>query len=177
MTAYQVIGPRTVRDDEGREHDFLDAVSKLHWVDQRCPSMPHQYVHKFNSPHGPADPVAYAVVEKMLGAKNPDTYTAYFRGGGSPNRYWEAPDGQRYWMTFFMINRCWPHSVEPPRRVDQGAKPIAWEGCPLAPYGSPLYERYKKGWLPTEDAIAAGYQPCVSCQIKANVRRRSAVST
>ena len=40
-----------------------------------------------------------------------------FLGYQSPNRYWEAPDGRRYWLTFYMINRCWPDSVEPLRRV------------------------------------------------------------
>jgi hypothetical protein len=99
--------------------------------------MPHDYAHQRKS-----DPLPYAVVERMLKASNPDSYRAYFRGYQTPNRYWEAPDGRRYWLTKFMINRCWPASVEPLRRVDQGAKPITdWDGPPFAPNGIGLYER------------------------------------
>ncbi len=61
----------------------------------------------------------------------PDSFLAYFRGYQRPNRYWEAPDGLRYWRTRFELNRCTLDSVEPPRRVDQGAKPIRdWVGPP-----------------------------------------------
>jgi hypothetical protein len=123
--------------------------------------MPHQYAHKRNS-----DPLAYGVVERMLRADNRETYRAYFRGYPSPNRYWDAPDGQRYWLTMYMINRCEPDSVEPPRRVDEGAKPIVnWDGPPHAPNGSRLYEQLRPGkWWPTEEAIAAGHVPCKACQ-------------
>ena len=63
----------------------------------------------------------------MLTAGNAATYRAYFRGYQSPMRYWEAPDGRRYWLKF-MINRCWPDSVERLRRVDEGATAITdWE--------------------------------------------------
>lgn len=50
-----------------------------------------------------------------------------------------------------MINRCWPDSVEPLRRVDMGAKAIAgWDGPPFAPNGIGVYKRNAKGtWRPT----------------------------
>ena len=130
-----------MRDVDGREHDVLEAVAALPWVSQLCPLMPHDYAHKFKS-----DPQSYGVVERMLKASNPDSYRAYFRGYPTPNRYWEAADGRRYWLTMFMINRCWPDSVEPLRRVDEGAKPIRdWDGPPFEPNGAGLYERDAKG--------------------------------
>jgi hypothetical protein len=132
--------------------------------------MPHDYAHKFKS-----DPLAYAVVERMLKADNPESYKAYFRGYQSPNRYWDAADGRRYWLTKFMINRCWPDSVEPLRRVDQGAKAItAWDGPPWAPDGIGLYERRASGWWPTAAALEGGYQPCKACQKKAPAEVHSA---
>jgi len=167
MKGFQIVGPGTVRDAGGRDHDVLEAIDNLPWVDQTCPGMPHQYAHLRRS-----DRVDYGVVDTMLTAKNHETYRAYFRGLPTPLRYWEAPDGQRYWLTMYMINRCLPDSVEPPRRVDEGAKPIPWDTFLLAPKGSHTYERYKNGWIPTEEAIAAGYRPCASCQTKVDVRRR-----
>jgi hypothetical protein len=163
MSGFVIIDSRTVRDPEGHDHDVLAAMDALAWVSQTCPVMPHEYAHKFKS-----DPVAYTVVERMLLAGNPDTYRAFFRGYATPNRYWDAPDGRRYWLTKFMINRCSPDSVEPPRRVDEGAKAIPdWDGPPWAPNGSGLYERGATwGWWPTAKALADGYQPCRACQRK-----------
>lgn len=159
----EIIDSRTVRDQEGQYHDVLESIMSLTWVPQLCTLMPHDYAHKLKS-----DPHAYAVVERMLKASNPDSYRAYFRGYQSPNRYWDAPDGRRYWLTMMMINRCLPDSVEPLRRVDQGARAIPnWDGPPWAPIGKGLlYERHegRKGWWPTEQALADGYQPCKSCQ-------------
>ena len=110
MLKFEIVNSRTVRDQEGRDHDVLESIDALPWVSQLCPQMPHDYAHKLKS-----DPLAYAVVERMLKASNPDSYRAYFRGYQSPNRYREAPDGRRYWLTNMMINRCWPiasrHSV------------------------------------------------------------------
>jgi len=162
MFELEIVDSRTVRDQEGRTHDVLESINSLPWVHQLCPQMPHDYAHKLKS-----DPHAYAVVERMLKASNPESYRAYFRGYQSPNRYWEAPDGRRYWLTMFMINRCWPDSVEPLRRVDQGAKAIPdWDGPPWAPRGIGLYEHdvKRKGWWPTEKALAGGYKPCKACQ-------------
>ena len=161
MLKFEIVNSRTVRDQEGRDHDVLESIEKLPWVHQLCPQMPHDYAHKLKS-----DPHAYAVVERMLKAGNPESYRAYFRGYQSPNRYWEAPDGRRYWLTRMMINRCEPDSVEPLRRVDQGAKPIPdWDGPAFAPNGIGLYERDAKGvWWPTEKALTDCYQPCIACQ-------------
>ena len=173
MLGLEIVDSRTVRDQEGRDHDVLESINALPWVSQLCPQMPHDYAHKFKS-----DPHAYAVVERMLKASNPDSYRAYFRGYQSPNRYWDAPDGRRYWLTMFMINRCWPDSVEPLRRVDQGAKAITdWDGPPWAPNGIGKYELDAKGgWWPTEKALADGYQPCKACQRGSNRRAKSLVA-
>ena len=163
MFELEIVDSRTVRDQEGRHHDVLESIEKLPWVHQLCPQMPHDYAHKLKS-----DPHAYAVVERMLKASNPASYRAYFRGYQSPNRYWEAPDGRRYWLTRMMINRCRPEDyVDPLRRVDQGAKAIPdWDGPVFAPSGIGLYERdpKRKGWWPTEKALAGGYKPCKVCQ-------------
>jgi hypothetical protein len=102
----------------------------------------------------------------MLKAANPETYRAYFRGYRSPNRYWDAPDGQRYWLTRMMINRCRPDSVEPLRLVSEGATSIPdWDGPPWAPDGIGIYEQSADGrWWPTAAALAGGFQPCRACQ-------------
>jgi hypothetical protein len=162
MLGLEIIDSRTVRDQEGRDYDVFESINSLPWVKQLCPQMPHEYAHKLKS-----DQHAYAVVERMLKASNPDSYRAYFRGYQSPNRYWDAPDGRRYWLTMMMINRCLPDPDEPLRRVDQGAKAITdWDGPPWAPNGIGLYERDAKlkGWWPTERALADGYPPCRACQ-------------
>lgn len=163
MSTFEIVDSRTLRDEEGREHLVLDAIDALPWVHQLCPQMPHDYAHQRKS-----EPLAYAVVERMLKASNPETYRAYFRGYQTPNRYWEAPDGRRYWLTMFMINRCWPDSVEPLRRVDEGARAVQdWDGPPFAPNGIGVYERGAgKTWWPTAAALANGYQPCKACYRK-----------
>src|SRR5439155_2487926 len=108
------------------------------WVHQLCPLMPHDYVVLFKSPE-----IAWRVLETMV-AKSSHSYRAYFRGYPSPNLYWEAPDGLRYWRTGMMLNRCEPDSVEPLRKVADGAKRIAdWDGPPWAPNASGLYEKIK----------------------------------
>jgi hypothetical protein len=150
-----------VHDEENVKHYVLEAIARLPWVKQLCPLMPHEYAHQKK-----ADLLTYAVVEHMLKAANPETYRAYFRGYLAPNRYWDAPDGQRYWLTRMMINRCWPDSVEPLRLVSGGAKPVPdWDGPPWAPNGIGIYERDTHGkWWPTEAALATGFQPCRACQ-------------
>lgn len=160
--AFQIIDSRTVRGEDGRIHDVLEAIDALPWVRQLCPQMPHEYAVSFKSPDW-----AWNVVNVMVSSRNPDTYRAYFRGYQTPNRYWAAPDGLRYWRTR-ELNRCEPHSVEPPRRVDEGAKPIKdWDGPPWAPNSIGLYERDVKGrWWPTAAALAGGYQPCKACRRK-----------
>jgi len=95
----------------------------------------HQYVVL-----GQCDRLAADVLLCVL-RDSPAAYRAYFRGYRYPMRYLELPDGMRYWRTVLnrthMLNRCTLDSVEPPRRADHGAKPIAWNGPPWAPYGSP----------------------------------------
>jgi hypothetical protein len=161
MARFEIVDVDTVVDVDGLEHDVSEAIAALPWVDQLCPLMPHQYAHQSK-----ADPLAYGVVEHMLKAANPDTYRAYFRGSKSPNRYWDAPDDQRYWLTRMMINRCWPDSVEPLRPVNDGAKPASvWDGPPYAPNGIGIYEQDGKGrWWPTQAALTDGYQPCRACR-------------
>lgn len=130
---WEVIDSRTVRAEDGSEHDVIQAIGQLPWVDQLCPLMPHQYAVLFKS-----SDLAWRVLDALV-RSNPDSYRAYFRGYPRPNLYWEAPDGLRYWRTGMMLNRCTPDSVEQPRRVDQGAKPMQdWDGPPWAPRGSAL---------------------------------------
>jgi hypothetical protein len=157
----EILDSRKVRGADGREYDVLEAIAALPWVSQLCPSMPHQYAVLFTSPDW-----AWYVLDAMVGKHNPDSYQAYFRGYPTPNRYWVAPDGQRYWRTGIMLNRCTLDSVEPPRRVDEGAKRIKdWDGPPFAPNGCGLYVEVHPGkWWPTYEALASGYLPCKACQ-------------
>lgn len=161
MPTFEVLDSRTVRDADGRAYAVQEAIDALPWVSQLCPQMQHQYVVVFKSPAW-----AWRALDAMVSSHNPDTYKAYFRGYPTPNRYWEAPDGLRYWRTGMMLNRCEPDSVEPLRLVADGAKSIkAWDGPPYAPNGIGLYEQDPKGhWWPTKAALAAGYQPCKACQ-------------
>ena len=119
MARFEIIDDRTVMDADGVNHDVFEAIERLPWVDQLCPLMPPQY-----APLSKSAPRANRVVAHMQKAANPDTYRAYFRGYHSPNRSGDAPDGQRSWLTRMMINRCRPDSVEPPRLVSEGARPV-----------------------------------------------------
>lgn len=157
---YEIVDSRTVRGESGRQYDVLEAIEVLPWVTQLCPLMPHQYAVSYKSPDW-----AWGVLETMVKSANPESYRAFFRGYPTPNRYWEAPDGLRYWRTR-ELNRCSPDSVEPLRLVSDGAKPIKdWNGPPWAPNGIGLYERDNRGhWWPTRSALEGGYQPCRACQ-------------
>jgi hypothetical protein len=156
-----------MRGDDGREFDILEAIDALPWVRQLCPLMPHEYVVLFKSPDW-----AWFALDAMVRG-GPNSYRAHFRGYPSPNRYWQAPDALRYWRTGIMLNRCKFDSVEPLRRVDEGAKPIkGWDGPPWAPNGSGLYLEVTPGkYRPTAKALADGFQPCNYC------RRRPAGAT
>ena len=147
-----------MRADDGRTVDILEAIQALPWVSQLCPLMPHQYAVLRQSPDW-----AWFALEAMI-RLSLDSYRAFFRGYQSPNRYWEAPDGLRYWRTRFELNRCTLDSVEPSRRVDAGATPIAdWEGPPWAPNGSGLYEHDPNGkWRPRFEGL--NMDPCRGCQ-------------
>jgi hypothetical protein len=160
VARFQIVDHQTVRDADGREYDVLEAIKQLPWVSQLCPQMPHDYA----SPHK-SDRTFFDVLDTMVSSRNADTYLAYFRGYPTPNRYWEGPDGKRYWRTR-ELNRCDPGSVEPLRRKDQGATAAKeWDGPPWAPSGIGTYQRDAKGgWWPTQAALANGYQPCRACQ-------------
>jgi hypothetical protein len=103
-----------------------------------------------------------------------DSFRAYFRGYQSANRYWDAPDGLRYWRGRYEIDRGQPDGSGL-RLVDEGAKPIKdWDGPPYAPNGIGLYYLDDKGrWWPTEAALASGYMPCSSCE---QTNRKSAIA-
>jgi hypothetical protein len=64
-----------------------------------------------------------------------------------------------------MLNRCDPDSVEPLRRVENGAKPMKdWDAPACAPTGIDIHFQAPNGkWWPTQEALASGFQPCRSC--------------
>ena len=140
--------------------DILEAIRVLSWVDQLCPLMRHQYAVLRKSPAW-----AWYALDVMI-RDSPNSYLAYFRGYQRPNRYWDGPDGLRYWRTRFELNRCTPDSVEPPRRVDGGAEPIlGWDGPPWAPNGIGLYVQEPDGrWSPR--FADTDYEPCRGCRVR-----------
>jgi hypothetical protein len=159
---YAIVDPRTVRGPDAQAHDVLDAISSLTWTEQLCPLMRHEYAIQQRSPRW-----AWDVLSTMLRAGNPDSFRAYFRGYQTANRYWDAPDGLRYWRgNRFEIDRGQADDAGL-RRVAAGAKRAdGWAGPPHAPDGAGLYEQDEKGkWWPTEAALQAGFQPCRSCEL------------
>lgn len=114
-----------------------DAIERLPWR-SALPAddmPPHQYVILDQGPADAWDLLASAIRD------DPESYDAYFRGYTFPMHYWEF-EGHRYWRTsarrsVHMLNRCTLDSVEPPRRVADGALPLDWEGPPWAPNGTP----------------------------------------
>jgi hypothetical protein len=158
MELYEIIDAQTVRPQTGTEISVVEAIRVLPWVHQLCPLMPHQYAVLRKSPGW-----AWFALDAMIRLSS-DSYLAYFRGYAHPNRYWDAPDGLRYWRTRFELNRCTQDSVEPPRRVDQGASPIpVWNAPPWAPNGSDLYEQDSDGrWWPRFDGTEL--KPCRGCR-------------
>lgn len=136
----------------------VEVIDTLPWVDQLCPFMRHQYAVRSRSPVGAWDALAAVIRD------SPDGSLAYFRGYQRPNRHWDGPDGLRYWRTRFELNRCTRDSVEPPRRVDEGAQPVPnWTGPPHAPDGLGLYVQQADGrWLPNFEGT--DYEPCRGCR-------------
>ncbi len=130
-----VVDPAT-----GEVYDPVAEAARLRWTTALAGDgmPPHQYL-VFSGQRAISD----VAVDVLLTAirYHPDAYNAYFRGYRSPMRYLELPDDHRYWRTVLgrthMLNRCTLDSVEPPRRVDQGARPLPWDGPPWAPQGSP----------------------------------------
>ena len=158
---FVIVDSRTVRAPDGRTHDVLTAIEALPWTPQLCPLMRHEYTIWKQGPEW-----AWNVLSSMLLASNPESFSAYFRGYASPNRYWDAPDGLRYWRGRFEIDRGQADDSGL-RRVDAGGRrATVWAGPPFAPDASGLYERDERGrWWPTKAALEAGYQPCRSCEM------------
>jgi hypothetical protein len=157
---FEYVDERTLRARDGSLHDVLDAVEQLPWVRQWCPFMPHEYAILRNSPEE-----AWFIVEAMI-RKSPRSYRAFFRGSQSTNRYWEAPDGRRYWRSRFELDRWDASDVEGLRRRDDGAHAIKdWDGPRWAPNRCGYYIERKPGrWWPTAKFFAEGYEPCKACQ-------------
>jgi hypothetical protein len=156
------VDERTLEID-GQPIDVMGAAETLPWVKQLCPFMPHEYAVISNSPRD-----AFTAIEAMV-RLSPAGYQAYFRGYSRPMRYWDAPDGNRYWMTGWgggrMVNRT-ADDQDPPRRVDEGARPaVHSDGPPWTPPGQRVYALAPDGkWWPTREAIEGGFQPCRACQ-------------
>lgn len=137
-----------------KDRAMLEVIDLLPWVDQLCQFMPHQYAVLRKSPEW-----AWYALDAAI-RESPDSYRAYFRGYRSPNLYWHGPDGMRYWRTRFELNRCRSDSVDPLRRVDDGAVPATdWDGPPWAPSRIGLYQPSADGrWWPQFEGT--DYQPC-----------------
>jgi hypothetical protein len=157
---YEYIDARTIRDPEGMEHDVLEAIGQLPWVRQLCPFMPHEYAILSRSPEHP-----WYVVEAMI-RLSPTSYRTFFRGYPRANRYWEAPDGRRYWRSRFELDRWDASDVSGLRRRDEGAHPIKdWDGPPWATNASGYYIPGPKGkWWPSAKFFVDGYEPCRACR-------------
>ena len=133
-------------DDTGQVYDLASAIDQIPWVQVRMYPPPHEYVTLRTCPITAWDVLATAI------AHHPDSYLAYFRGYQRPMRYLDF-QGRRYWRTAsrgtggltHMLNRCLFADAEPPRRVDQGARPIPWEGPPWDVYGSAWPAWYVRG--------------------------------
>jgi hypothetical protein len=159
---FEVVAARTVRDPEGRMYDALEATAALPWTAQLCPFMRHEYSIRGKGPEW-----AWDVLAALLLADIPNSFRAYFRGYPTPNRYWDAPDGLRYWRgNRFEIDRGAPDDAGL-RRVEAGAtRAYGWAGPRYAPDGIGLYEQDENGrWWPTENALRDGFQACRYCEM------------
>jgi hypothetical protein len=137
--------------DTGELYDVAAVAARIPWVKFRGetvpPTMPeHWYVVLGKCAELDWQLLAFAI------AKHPDSYRAYFRGYQTATRYLELGDGYRYWRSKLhgshMLNRCTPDSCEPPRRVDQGARPETdWQGPAWWPKDLPWSEEYERQLL------------------------------
>lgn len=109
--------------------ELEDLVVALPWKHNELaphePRMPpHEYVLE-----DWCDPVVYRRLEFLI-RNHGESFDAYFRAYRRPNRYLEV-GAWRYWPTATeserFLNRCRLDAVEPPRRVDEGARPISLE--------------------------------------------------
>ena len=138
-------------------HTFQSLAAQLPWRDNSLaphePRMPpHQYVVVNNLSPGEQD--VCRMLEFVID-NHSESYLAYFRGYMTPTRYLEV-DGLRYWRSrtrVWFVNRARLDSVEPPRRVDEGAKPIPPEQWgakyPYWPQGSGYgeWKRQQGRWV------------------------------
>jgi hypothetical protein len=119
----------------GELFHMRDAVAKLPWrsnivppdatpAQRRCHMPPHQYVAIVGLTE---EQNRAAVVLEVILDNHPAAYLAYFRLYQSPMRYLEW-EGRRYFRTklgpTWFVNRARFEDAEPPRRVDEGARPI-----------------------------------------------------
>ena len=157
---FEYVNERTLRAADGTDRDVLEAIDQLPWVRQWCPFMPHQYAILSMSSER-----AWYIVEAMI-RLSPRTYRAFFRGYDRTNRYWEAPDGNRYWRSRFEIDR-WDAADETGlRRRDEGAHAIKdWDSAPWAPSGEGYYiQTPNRKWWPTGKFFDEGYEACRGCR-------------
>lgn len=157
---FEYVDERTLSGADGTQFDVLDAVQQLPWVRQLCPFMPHEYAILRKSPEQD-----WYVVEAMI-RLSPTSYRAFFRGYPSTNRYWEAPDGRRYWRSRFELDRSDASDTEGLRRRDEGVHAIKdWDGPRWAPNGAGYYVPSADGkWWPSTKFFAEGYEPCRACR-------------
>jgi hypothetical protein len=160
VAAFEYVDERTLSDAGGTHFDVLDAVQQLPWVRQLCPFMPHEYAILRRSPEQ-----AWYIVEAMI-RLSPKGYRAFFRGYQSANRYWDAPDGRRYWRGRFEIDRWDASDTGGLRRRDEGAHAMKeWDGPRWAPNGAGYYLQSSNGkWWPSPKFLAEGYEPCRACR-------------
>ena len=146
-------GEKVVNSETGEEYDLATVAARLPWrkqgaADRVYDPLQHIPIHWYVV-MGACDWTDWDVLYFAC-TKHPASYRGYFRGYPSPIQYLELGDGYRYWPTrlgVMMLNRCTPDSVEPPRRVDQGARPIKpkdWGAPPWLPQGSGWPASYLK---------------------------------
>lgn len=145
-------GEKVVNSETGEEYDIAAVVARLPWQAQQGEKSSWEDYPPYMPPHefvvlGKCDYADWDVLYFAC-TKHPASYRGYFRGYQSAMRYWEPGDGYRYWPSaqrgVMMLNRCTLDSVEPPRQVDQGARPIKprdWGAPPWLPKGN--------GWPPS----------------------------
>jgi hypothetical protein len=157
---FEYVDEWTLRDNHGGRHDVRSAIDQLPWTRQWCPFMPHEYAILGKSPES-----AWYLLDAMI-RLSPRSYGAFFRGYERANRYWEAPDGRRYWRSRFEIDRWDAADSDGLRRRDDGAHAIKdWDGPRWAPNGAGYYlpQPGTSRWWPSPKFFAEGYQPCRAC--------------
>lgn len=163
-----------VIDEQGRSHEFAALAAALPWRQtELAPHEPRMPAHEYVVVNKLADELReVARLLKFVLDKHPASYRGYFRGYRTANRYLEPGDELRYWESWLrrrggggvsFLNRTRLDASEPPRRVDEGAKPIPaveWgAGQPYWPQGSGYGQWKKEGgeWVfyPEEPPIPA----------------------